>query len=270
MLEVVMEGGRGTISVANFVKMLDNTIAIAQGVDSVITHTRTGVVDWYVEDLRMGSLEATLVARPRRSHRVSYRDAVAEQIAETVVAGLRSVELRPTVPPSFPEPSMRRTQRLGNLIGGEGGATAFRAFVPGSVDGTETARITKRIAGNAKEALTPKQRTHSSVLGTLEIVSVHRGQVVTIYDEINRRAIRGNFDRQSQFDIVKAALGKRVTVDGVVSRNGLGDAVSVLIEEIEILPEESQLPSVDELIGSDPELTNGLSAVEFQRLIREG
>lgn len=267
-----MEGDRGTISVANFVKMLDNTMAIAQGVDSVMTHTRTGVVEWFVDDLRMGSLEATLIARPRKSHRISYRDAVASQIAETVVGGLRSVELRPTVPPSFPEPSMRRTQRLGNLIGKEGGAKALRASIPHDAESPgeveKPARVTKRLADNAKEALTPRQQAHGSVLGTLEIVSVHSGQIVTIYDEIRRRAIRGNFD-QTQFELVKAALGKRVSVDGIVRRNSLGDPVSVLIETIELLPEEHALPTVADLVGSDPDLTSGMPAVEYQRFIRE-
>ena len=164
---------------------------------------------------------------------------------------------------------MRRTQQLGNLIGKSGGPKAMRATLTSDSLQASSARVTAKIASNAKEALTPRQQTRGSLIGTLEVISVHQGQVVTLYDEINRRATRGTFDRSTQFDLVKSALGKRVVVDGVLSRNSLGEIVSIDMTKIELLPDESDLPSVRDLIGSEPELTGGLTAVEYQRVRRE-
>jgi hypothetical protein len=61
-----------------------------------------------------------------------------------------------------------------------------------------------------------------------------------------------------------------VVVTGVVRRNGAGQMVSILVEELEILRNDNELPTVAELVGSDPDFTGGLPADEWVRRVRDG
>lgn len=248
--DLVIEGEPGTIPVTSLVRALEHALALIQGVDSVITRLEKGMVDWYVADLRIGSLGATLMAKPKKRQAIRYQPHIAEDIMSAVIEGVAAIEATATVPPSFPEPSMRRVQRLANLIT-EDGARAFNFDLARPV---RHARVSERSAEHAKQALKPRYRANGSVVGTLEVISVHRQRLFSVYDEISRRAVRGYFTDEIM-DLVKEALGQRVAVDGVVSRNGAGDLVSVLVDQLQVLPDEDDLPTVSRLVGSDPRFT---------------
>ncbi len=263
-LDLILEGEPGTIALASFIRALDNARAVIQGVDTALTLSKSGIVEWYVQDLRMGSLQATLVARPRRGTALAYSPAKADEIATAVVSGMKQVEEAATVPDLFPEQSMRRLQYLGNLMR-KNGASAFRAV---KTDDQLQARVTAAAAEHAKEALKPRYSASGSVVGRLDVVSVHRGRLFTVYDEIHRRPVRGSFADEIM-PLVKEALGKRVLAGGIIKRNSAHQMVSVFVENLEIMPEDRDLPTVAELVGSDPEFTGGLPAAEWVRRARE-
>lgn len=280
-LDLVLEGAPGTISLRSFLRALDDARAVIEGVDVSITHRSDPVVEWYIQDLRTSSLAATLVGKPRRGRgAIEYTPQRADEIAAMFVRGLRDVELKPVVPPAFSEPSMRRLKQLGNVIG-QSDAKGFRATMlsrprPDLVTANEDlsklpvleARLTKRTAANAKEALHPRYQALGSVMGRLDVINLHRSQQFTIYDEIDRRPVKGSFTTEL-LRYVKEALGRRVLATGLISRNGTNQMVSLLVDELEILPQENQLPSVADLVGSDPGFTSGVPADEWVRRVRE-
>jgi hypothetical protein len=45
--------------------------------------------------------------------------------------------------------------------------------------------------------------------------------------------------------------------------------VSIEVIELEVMPEDRDLPTVAELVGSDPGFTGGLTAAEWVRKVRE-
>lgn len=263
-LDLILEGEPGTIALGSFVRALNNALAVIEGVDATLTHSRSGVVEWYVQDLRIGSLQATLIARPRRGTALLYSSTKAEEIATAVVSGMQQVEETATVPDLFPEQSMRRLQNLGNLMRKDG-ARAFRAV---KTDDRLQARVTPAAAEHAKEALRPRYSASGSVVGRLDVVSVHQGRLFTVYDEIHRRPVRGSFADEIM-PLVKEALGKRVLASGIIKRNSAHQMVSVFVEDFEIMPDDRDLPTVAELVGSDPEFTGGLPAAEWVRRARE-
>ncbi len=272
-LDLVLEGKPGTIALRSFLRALEDARAAIEGVDVAMTHRGNPVIEWYVQELRTSSLAATLIGRPRRGRSaLAYTPQRANEIATSFVKGLQEVENRAIVPPSFPEQSMRRLKQLGNVLG-RNGARGLRVEKLEEADEAGSAelvaRLTRNTGENAKEALNPRYTASGSVVGRLDVVSVHRGQQFTVYDEIDRRPVKGSFPDEL-LEMVKEALGRRVLAAGIVRRNGARQMVSVLVETLEILPDESDLPRVADLVGSDPEFTTGLPVNEWIRKVRDG
>lgn len=264
-LDLILEGGPGTIAVTSFISALQNVRGIIIGVDTALTHRTQPIIEWYVEDLSMGSLQTTLVAKPRPGPgALGYSSGKAYEIAAAVVDGLREVELTARVPDLFPDSSMRYLRQLGNLLK-KNGATGLRVI---KHDDDREARLTPQVAQNAAQALVPRYSAYGSVVGRLDVINVHRGQQCTIYDEIHRRPIRGTFASEL-IDIVKEALSQRVLATGIIRRNAATQLVSIDVEQVEILPDDTNLPTVSELVGSDPDFTRGLPSDVWVRKARE-
>jgi hypothetical protein len=66
-----------------------------------------------------------------------------------------------------------------------------------------------------------------------------------------------------------AALGSRVIVSERIRRNLKGIPVRVNTERLRALPVENEVPSLDDLMGSIPDLTGDLSTEEFVRMLRD-
>ena len=264
-LDFVLEGKPGTIAVASFVSALQNASGILIGVDTALTRRRQPTVEWYVQDLRIGSLQTTLIAKPRHGKgALEYSRVRADEIASAVVDGLGEVEGTAIVPDLFSDKSMRHLQRLGSLLK-KNGAIGFRVIKP---DDQREARVTPRVAQNAKQALMPRYAAQGAVIGRLDVINVHTAQQFTVYDEIHRRPVRGTFAPEL-IDVVKDALSKRVLATGIIRRNAANQMVSIDVVEIEILPDDATLPTVAQLVGSDPDFTGGLPSDEWVRKTRE-
>ena len=70
------------------------------------------------------------------------------------------------------------------------------------------------------------------------------------------------------FDAAKEK--RRVIATGLIAYNARHEPIRVELRgELRLLRRESELPSISELLGSDPELTGALSTEDFVRSLRE-
>lgn len=260
-LDLIIEGQPGQVSLASFVRVLERSLSVLTHLDSVVSGVKTGILDWYVTDLRMGSLAAEVVPR-QRPRTLLYHSDTGPQVVEAFIEGLRLVEEQATVPPNFEETAMNRMKLLGTSFQ-KNGARSMSASAPGQ----PPARVTPQLAANARDALKIATEAKGSVIGMLEVINVHGGRVFSVYDIVRRRPVRCHFPDEMMAE-VKDALTRRVLVEGVLRRNRLGDLVRVLVERLEVLPELIEAPSVDELLGSDPGFTGGLSSEDYVRGLR--
>jgi hypothetical protein len=115
---------------------------------------------------------------------------------------------------------------------------------------------------------TPSYREVSSVDGRLDLISVRGAPHFSIQEHGTNTRIRCTFPEE-MFDKVKAALGQRVVVEGTVrySRDGTPKAIAN-VRTLWVRPEQYR-PVVD-LMGSLPDLTQGVNAGEYVRRIRQG
>lgn len=261
VLHLEVEGEKGTVLFASFVDTFRYSLAVLKELDSAISERPRGALDWFVQDLSSnGKLAAEIVAMPKSG---KYEDT-SQQVAWQFVHGLGAVEQEPGIPPFFSEEAVGNVERLAGPLG-KGGALGFGAQI-----GVRTrTRITHRAAINAGQAIKPKFSAVGSVTGMLESVNLHHKARFNVYEAVTGAAVRCSFERDKHFELIKSALGRRVTAYGVIDRNARGDALRLNMRDLEILPEDRELAAIRDIYGLDPDFTGPQKSDEYVRWLRE-
>lgn len=100
-----------------------------------------------------------------------------------------------------------------------------------------------------------------SVTGTLESINVHGKREASLYNELDRRRVVVSFP-EADYTRVHTALRRRVEVFGVVQEDADGRPIRLRLQDLEVLLNDDQLPSLGSLAGSMPDLTGGGTAEE--------
>lgn len=102
------------------------------------------------------------------------------------------------------------------------------------------AKVDELIGGTCK--------SFSTVEGILQAVDLSRKPLFRIYDLLTNKSLRCYFP--SDFlEKIQDALGKRVSVYGVIRSREDGEKVSIEVQEMEIFPSEEELPSIEDIVG---------------------
>jgi hypothetical protein len=67
---------------------------------------------------------------------------------------------------------------------------------------------------------------------------------------------------------VTEAFGHRVLVGGPLTRNELGQVITIEMSEIQVLADDFRPPTVDELLGIDPSWTGSMTTDEYLARVR--
>jgi hypothetical protein len=257
-LRLTIEGEPRSISLRTFFSALDNWLAMLRDLDGAISHEVEQSLDWVVSDLSLGSLAVTVESRSRLEEK-----NVGPEVAHAFVSGLNRIEQEGASPPYLSEEGMKRARRLLRLIGRDG------AFGIVATDYVDEARVSARAAASIDQLLPVRRKATGSVEGMLETVSLRgRKPRFVVYQHITRKAVGCLFTREEWLEKVKEALGRRVSVHGIVHYNAKGEPVRIGLEGIRVLREREELPTTDEMAGSQPDLTGEMTTDEFIRSIR--
>ena len=130
-----------------------------------------------------------------------------------------------------------------------------------------------------KEDLEPKiteilgeaEIVQGSVSGILERINIHAGvNTFRIYPVAGAKKIDCHFP-DSLLQKATGAVNRYINVQGKIKYIGKADFPdAVEVEDIEIYPEESELPTFSQLRGIAPNATGSLSSEEFVKRIRSG
>lgn len=258
-----IDGEHGDVTLRSFVDILKRAQLILGDLDSAISEDPRGSLEWYITDLEVGSAIAVIEPRPKGKR---TDDRVALMVGANFVQGLKTVEEGETIPPYFSDVDMGRVRAIAQRLGKPGAKVLEVAHLNG---GQIAATMTQQSGLNVARLLEPATSGIGSVVGKLEVISVHGPPRFNVYDSATKRAVRCRFDSE-RLDEVAAALGKRVSVTGIVHRNANGDPLRVERPELRLLPDDAELPTTRDLIGLVPDLTDGLSAEEHVRRLRNG
>lgn len=206
--------------------------------------------DWLLTDLRFGS--AVMSFAPTALNDQS------EGVESAILEGVRAVESASAKPLYFSERALSAVRRLGALAAG------------GVIDITgsqgKTASLTGVAVKNVDILLRPTRRYFGSVVGNLDVLSVHAKPFVTVYGD-HGDVVRCFIDTALVEETAIELLGKRVIVSGEIRTNRLGNMVSIRGEELVEAPTRHNR-SPRGTAGSIPDFTGGVSIAEFLSEIR--
>lgn len=121
-----------------------------------------------------------------------------------------------------------------------------------------------------ENVLGPDQYAIGSVTGMLQQLNVHgNNRKFTIYPTFGEPALRCGFDKELRDKVVNG-VDRYVRVSGTLHyKAGSWYPHAIDATDVETFPPESQLPTLDDLFGIEPDLTGGEAIEDFVRKARD-
>jgi hypothetical protein len=259
-LALTVKGTLGAISLESFVTIINNSFDILKDLDSVISRQPRGSLDWVIDRVFADSIGIEIESKAR-----DPKIDCGVQVAEVYSDGIEIIRSEGITPPYFSDYCLRRVWEVAKVLRGDG-ANALE--IRDLIRHTST-RLDAQIATTASQLMGYSYKSYGSVEGTIEMISIHKPPRFNVYHSIGLQAVRCNL-REEDVERVRDNLGRRVVVSGLVSYNAKDEPKSIVVEELEVIPSEDELPTIDQFIGSDPNYTGDMTTEEYIRSIRSG
>lgn len=134
----------------------------------------------------------------------------------------------------------------------------------------QTVSVSSRLAKQVDQILGPYQYEIGSFVGHLEQINLHDAYKFTLYPVNRGSSLTCQFPRHMKRDAIEA-LDHYVRVYGKFRYYvNYPQPIDIRVQEIEIMPDESEIPSITELRGAAPDAMGNLSSEEFVRRVRDG
>jgi hypothetical protein len=263
-IEVVVDGARREIEVGRYTRALTDTVWLLQEIDR-LAFKEVPRLHWAITDTSSnGVFRARLMPRTIPYKRLA---STAQVPPQALVEGLVSLTERAEIPDLFTEASVHRVDKLGEPSGG------LRALqlIPISDKGSEgePVRVDEALRQHARSAIAPQERSTGSVSGLLDVLNARRRDILrgSIYNPRTRRAVTCLIPA-NRVDEVTGAFGHRVLVGGPLTRNEVGQVIRIELVDLEVQPDNFRVPTVDDILGIDPDWTGELSTDEYLAQVR--
>ena len=258
-LRFQVQGALGSITLSGFLGQVQDHLQMLKEYDLAISHESQASLEWLITDVSTGSLIMETESRSTLANR-----DFGFEVTKAYFTGWERIENAGSSPPYLTERGMSAARRIAQRIGREG----MSGVVVSSPDRRVT--ISERSSENMSALLPEQDESLGSAEGTLETISIHRGQRFVVYHSRTKKAIRCDIPAGSVLlDQATAALGSRVVVGGRLHTNARGEPVRIAVEELHALREESKLPSISSLAGKYPDITGDLTTEQYIRNLRE-
>jgi hypothetical protein len=167
----------------------------------------------------------------------------------------------------FSEASVHRVDKLGELTGGIRGIELAPISESGTVG--DPVRVDEALREHARSAIAPQETSTGSVSGLLDVLNARQRRVLrgSIYNSRTRHAVTCLIPVDRVGDVT-GAFGRRVLVGGPLTRNEVGQVIRIELVDLEILPDDFRVPTVDEMLGVDSQWTGELSTDEYMESVR--
>jgi hypothetical protein len=248
------------VTLRAFVDACRYQLQILGDLDATLLGKTNGALEWYVTDLRLGSLEAAIQSGFVAEDAPEAHD---RNVARAYRNGMYAIQGEGRSPEYYSERDLTAARQTFRLIGRDG-VTGFLV----AVDSEDPVPIDATAAAHIEQLIHPGERTFGSVEGKLTMISVAgRKPRVTIVDAVSKKGVSCHFE-ESHLDEMKDGLGKRVIAEGLLTYNRKGEPQRLHVESFRIIPDREALPSSDELLRAIPNLSDGLTTAEHMSLIR--
>lgn len=226
------------LSFDKFRKAQDELASLLREVENNLPQERSSSVNWVISSIRAGSVHLTIEG-------IASEDIPVSQISDVVTnveSGIAILEERPERPPFFSDKALESAKALAGLIGQDIVTIQLRI-------NSQKVTLTQHLIANVDELIGGKYKSFGSVEGILKAIDLsNKKPVFRIYDLLTNKSVKCFFPPKF-LQTAKDALGRRVSVYGLILSREDGVRVSVEVEDIEIFPNKEQLPTIEEMIG---------------------
>ena len=195
-----------------------------------------GRVRWVVSELHGGSMQVAAKGEVRRPSNLYYVERAARTYIE-VGKNLQSGNVL-----KFPEKVRKPAELLHEMI--------ERRNHPGRFENTEETAVILPFTRQA----TPEElitKAHGAIEGKIQTVSSRGNLHFTLYDVMNDRAISCYLD-EGREEMLRDLWGKRVTVEGVLTRDAMTGRPLTIRQISKVSPLEPRFGTYRNALGASP------------------
>lgn len=216
---------------------IEQTLLISE-VESTLTKGKPPSVNWIISSVESGSIHLTLKGVP--SEKVKNKDIA--KVISVIESGITTIAERPERPPFFSDRALKSTKALANLVKKDVVMIELKI-------NSHKVNFNKHLMANVDAILEGNYKSHGSIQGVIKTIDLSQKEpFFRLFNLLKNQGIRCYFNSYL-LDSIKNALGKRVSVYGLIISTKDGEKVSIKVEEMEVLPSEDDLPSIEDMIG---------------------
>lgn len=226
------------ISIEDFSDVQRRFSIILEEIDKESFESDKRSVRWNISSVSTGSVNLTFSGVPISSNIDSKS---ISNLVENIQSGISVLAEKAQRPRFFSDRALKELESLAKKLN-----HGMQVLKLGSE--THVVSITKDIARNIDEIIGPRFESYGSIEGCLDGANIHKDPYFHIYTALNDRLIKCNVDKKMTQRMLDC-LGQRVYIYGLIQSRNDGERVSILVQEIESLPSEDELPTIQEMIG---------------------
>lgn len=234
----VLDSKESKIPLSVFKIAIDQFTTILREVERSITESNQIQLKWGINTLSLRSPATIGLINLEKT-----KSALADKTSHNVVNGINLLMREKKRPENFNNIALEQTRALARL------STDKLSRIAVYSGGNES-EIKEQIAVNVTDILESFEYV-GSIEGVLELISGREGQ--PIYFRVHDVVSQHNVKCLINDDILGQALQafrKRVVVSGVIKSDNEDNPVSIKVEEIEILPDEKDLPEAQDVTNA--------------------
>ncbi len=250
-------GELGAVHVRTLLSVVQNSFEILRELDAVLSGLPKGSVEWVVTDLRTGSLDVEIESRAKQG-----QPNLGAAVVEAFVAGFEHIIKDGRLPSAWSLNTARRGRDLVRSVRQDGANGLV------ITDLKRTVELTGDAYPSLAQMVKPNRTSIGSVEGALETVSIHGRPRFVVYHARTGKAVQCRFADRETLETAKAVMGRRVNVQGRLTSNVKSEPLSLWVKRLRVLREDSELPDIQDLSGSDPDFTGGMPAEQYVRSMR--
>ena len=262
MITILVEGKDGGVPAERLAEAVTRWLAIVARIDAKNSEDGKPGIHWHIVKATTNSpLTLTLEA-----HVHAKRRDTSKLVVKSYMRGMRKLESGKGVPNDFGDDTLKEARSLVGLL--DRGISRMEFAAPGE----ERIVPTLRSAAIIDEFFGRRAAYHmadTTIEGSLETVTIHGGDAFDVFDQLTGTRVRCVLPEGKLSEAVNA-LGKRVGVSGRAKFSDKGRPISIEVESIRVLSEESDIPAASDFEGEGRlDITGGMDSVEFVRRLRD-
>lgn len=235
--EIEIKLGKEKIPSQKFLDAVNSFLAILEGVVQNLKEEDESI-KWNVE-VRKGS--ARILVSPDED---LLSNGLYDRTEDAFFSGLENIKER-KYPDYFNDTLIREYKKIAKVLYNSGSES-----IPVNIKSEKRVFEFKSEYAECADYLLKRNsiEDYGTIEGRLDTISQKKGLKIYVTDELENRSITCIIDEKIKGKAING-FGKRVAVSGLIRYSDFGTPVSIRVEDINIFPDSSELPSYNDVRG---------------------